>query len=111
MGIGADITAFVPSIPGDLIASMEGAFDLNDAIGYEGGRFSLGVGWSPKQWVAIRTGVQLGGRVGSALAFGLGFRPFSWLTIDAGTSDILGVFNSDREMIDAALRLAGHVQW
>jgi hypothetical protein len=111
VGIGADITAFVPRIPGDLIASMEGAFDLNKAIGYEGGRFSLGVGWRPKRWLTIRTGVQLGGRVGSALAFGLGFRPFTWLSIDAGTSDILGVFNPDREMIDAALRIGGHVEW
>jgi|GEM_PF-1387850 len=106
VGLAGDLTAFLPDVPGDLLASVEGAFDLNDAIGGERDpRFSIGAEWRPTDVVSIRSGLQLGGRVGSALALGVGVRPFRWLAIDAATSEFTSLFYSDRRRIDAALRI------
>jgi hypothetical protein len=110
-GVGGDITAFVPRIPGDLLGGIEANFDLNDAIGHEGTRLSIGGDWIPLKWLSVRSGLQIGGRVGAALSLGLGARPFPWLSIDAATSDIVGVFNGDRQTIDLALQIAGHLKF
>jgi hypothetical protein len=111
LGVGVDVTAFLPTIPGDLFAEMEGNFDLNDAIGHEGTRFSVGASWSPAGWVTLRSGLQLGGRVGSALSFGTGFYPWPWLSIEAATSDVASIFNGNRQTVDVAFQMAGHVRF
>jgi len=104
-GLGVDLTAFVEGISGDLIASLEVAAPLNSAIGWDrSARVSFGGEWRPTPAVALRSGFQLGGRLGAAMSFGLGVRPFPWLSLDAGTSEITTLFFSDRRRIDLAFR-------
>ncbi|MEP7217967.1 MAG: hypothetical protein ABI876_03575 [Bacteroidota bacterium] len=110
LGLGADITAFLPDIPGDLLTSFETAFDMNHAIGGERNtRYSFGAEWRPTPGFIIRTGAQFGGRIGAAMALGVGLRPFRWLTVDLGSSEITSLFFADRRRIDFALRLATKV--
>jgi hypothetical protein len=107
LGLAGDVTAFVPAIPGDLLASVEGAVDLNDAIGGERDpRLSIGAEWRPTSVFSLRSGLQLGGRVGAAMALGVGIRPVSWFSIDAATSEFTSLFFADRRRIDIALRAA-----
>jgi hypothetical protein len=111
-GLGADVTAFFPEIPGDLIASFETAFDLNHAIGGErSARVSLGADWSPSPIVSLRSGLQLGGRLGAALAFGVGFRPARWFSIDVATSEVTSLFFADRRRLDLALAASVHARF
>lgn len=110
LGLGADITSFIPGIPGDLLASFETAVDLNHQIGGERNtRASLGAEWRPSSFLTLRSGLQLGGRVGAALALGVGIKPFPWLAIEAATSEVTSLFFADRRRIDAALMLSTHV--
>lgn len=112
IGLGADITAFVPTIPGDMLASIETAFDLNHAIGGERNtRVSLGAEWRPSKIIALRSGLQLGGRVDAAMAFGVGFRPVSWFSVDVATSELTSLFFADRRRIDLALSAAIHARF
>lgn len=112
MGLGMDVTAFLPSIPGDLLLDLESAFDLNDAIGSEGKpRLSLGLDWRVVPSLSIRTGVQVGGRIGSEVSLGFGFRPVSWLTIDLATADIASVFDIARIRADGAFGLGTEIRF
>jgi len=112
VGVGADITAFIPSIPGDMLASLETAFDLNHAIGGERRtRVSLGAEWRPSRIISLRSGLQLGGRVDAAMAFGVGFRPVSWFSVDVATSELTSLFFADRRRLDLALGAAIHVRF
>jgi hypothetical protein len=111
-GFGADITAFYPGIPGDLIASVETAFDMNHAIGGERDtRVSIGAEWRPTHLFALRSGVQLGGRLGAAMALGVGFSPAKWFSIDLATSEVTSLFFADRRRIDLALAASAHVSF
>lgn len=110
VGFGCDVTSFVPSIPGDLIASFEAAYDLNHKIGGERfDRYSLGAEWHPHAGLFIRSGMQFGGRLGAAMALGAGFQPFSWLSVDVATSEVTSLFLADRKRVDLSLR--GSVHW
>jgi hypothetical protein len=110
VGGAVDITAFVPDLGGDLIASFEGAFPLNNAIGNERNpRLSIGGSWTLFEWLTIRSGLQIGGRVGSALSLGAGIRPFRWLSIEAATSELTSVVAADPDRYDLAFRVAGHL--
>ncbi|HVZ40600.1 MAG TPA: hypothetical protein VHI13_15070 [Candidatus Kapabacteria bacterium] len=109
VGLGADVTAFVPGIPGDLIASVETAFDMNHQIGGERAtRCSLGAEWRPTSFFVLRSGMQLGGRLGAAMALGVGLRPFSWLSLDVATSEVTSLFFADRRRVDGAFTLGTH---
>lgn len=109
VGVGADITSFVPSIPGDLIAEVETAVDLNRAIGGEGGtRVSIGAAWRPTRFVAVYSGLQLGGRVGAAMALGVTLAPIPWLTFDLATSEATTLLDPDRRRVDVAFRGSAH---
>jgi hypothetical protein len=111
-GLGADVGAFFPDIPGDLIASLETAFDLNHAIGGErSARVSLGADWTPTRMLSLRSGMQFGGRLGAALAFGIGFRPAKWFSIDVATSEVTSLFFADRKRLDLALAASAHVRF
>lgn len=111
VGVGCDVTAFVPKIPGDLIASLEAAFDLNHVVaeGERDTRVSLGAEWHLPGGFYVRSGVQLGGRVGAAMALGGGFHPFEILQIDIATAEALGLIFGDRRRLDLALR--GVLHW
>jgi hypothetical protein len=112
MGLGMDLTAFVPEIPGDFLINLEGAFDLNDAIGSEGRpRLSIGADWRITDGFSLRSGIQFGGRLGSAVALGLGFRPASWLSIDLATSEVNSLFDLSRKRADAALGMGTQVRF
>lgn len=111
-GIGADLTAFFPAITGDLIAGIETAFDLNEAIGSEGTpRLSIGGEWRIHPGLALRTGFQFGGRLGVAMAAGVGFRPLRWLMVDLATSELTSAFFTDRRRLDLALRLSTQIRF
>lgn len=111
-GLSADVTSFFPELPGDMIASLETAFDLNHEIGGERAtRVSLGAEWRLTTLLTLRSGLQFGGRIGTALAFGVGLRPFSWLTIDASTAEVTSLFSPDRLRLDAAFTLATHMRF
>jgi hypothetical protein len=58
-------------------------------------RFSFGLEYKPVAWLPVRTGVSLGGRSGSHIAFGLGFN-FRAFDLDVATEDILWVFEGSR---------------
>ena len=112
MGFGADVTSFLPDIPGDMIASLETAFDMNNQIGGERStRVSLGAEWRPNTVVTLRSGLQVGGRLGAALAFGVGLHPVPWFSADIATSEITSVFSPDRLRLDGALQLALHMKF
>lgn len=105
VGAGVDITAFVNDIPGDLIMSLEFAEPLNAAIGWEKtARVSIGGDWKPTRTISIRSGLQLGGRLGAAMALGIGLRPLQWLSFDAATGEVTSLFFSDRRRLDVAFR-------
>jgi hypothetical protein len=111
IGVGVDITAFIPRISGDLIASFEASAPLKvGAIGGEKStRVALGLAWTPVPWLALRTGLQFGGSIGSAWSLGAGVMPFRWLEIAAATSEVTSLFASDPERYDASFRIATHV--
>lgn len=112
IGAAADLTAFIDGIPGDLIASVEFASPLNRAIGWEvRDRFSVGGEWRPTPRLALRSGLQFGGRLGVAMALGVGLRPLPWLSLDAGTSEVTSLFFSDRRRVDLAFRGAIEVHF
>jgi len=111
MGVGCDITAFAPEIPGDLVAGLEAAFDLNDVVGEGEGstRLSLGAEWHLPGGFYVRSGLQLGGRVGAAMALGGGFHPFEILQIDIASGEVLSLLTGDGRRLDLALR--GVLHW
>lgn len=105
VGAGVDLTAFIRSVPGDLIASLEISKPLNEAIGWEKStRVSIGGDWRPSPAFAVRTGFQFGGRLGAAMALGLGLRPLQWLSLDIATGEVTSLFFSDRRRVDLAFR-------
>ncbi|MBC8144514.1 MAG: hypothetical protein H7X80_02945, partial [bacterium] len=108
LGGAVDITAFLPGIRGDLIAGVEAAFDLNDAIGQEPARMSIGAQWQPWRALAMSTGVQVGGRQGFAWSVGANLHPFKWLSVAAATSDWTSLLATSTLEYDLSFRIATH---
>jgi hypothetical protein len=109
IGGAIDVTAFVPSIRGDLLAGVEAAFDLNDAIGREGApRVSVGGQWRPWRILTLYSGAQVGGHKGFAWSFGASVDPLEWLSIAAATSDWTAALRSGTLEYDVTFRLATH---
>jgi hypothetical protein len=113
IGAGVDVTAFVREIPGDLIMSAEGGVDVVDGAigGQRHPRVSLGGSWRPVQWFVLRAGAQFGGLVGGGFSLGAGLQPLPWLSIDAASSELNSLFQSDPDRYDIALRIATHLQF
>lgn len=112
LGAAFDVTALVPDIAGDVIVGVEGAFDVVDrAVGLQRSpRVSIGAEWRPVQWIALRAGGQFGGAVGSGFSLGAGLRPLPWLSIDAASSEVNSLFQSDPDRYDIAVRVATHLR-
>jgi hypothetical protein len=104
-GVGVNVSAYVPTIPGTLTVDVEGELPISDLPGNPSDyRLAAGFEWAPLRWLAVRSGI---GRVGTGLAnvgVGLGVRPIDWLTLDVATSDIKGYFDGVR--VDLAARVA-----
>lgn len=104
-GIGVNLTAYVPTIPGQLTIDVEGELPLTAMPGSEADyRLAIGAEWSPVRWFAFRTGI---GRTGSSMAdvaLGIGLRPLDWLSFDVGIGDVKGI--ADDARYDIAARLA-----
>jgi hypothetical protein len=112
IGGAVDITAFVPAIRGDLLAGVEAAFDLNDAIGGEGAaRVSVGGQWTPWRLLTLMSGVQVGGRQGFAWSLGARFQPFAWLSLAAATSDWTSALDAGSLAYDVTFRAATHFRF
>lgn len=110
-GGSIDITAFVPGIAGDLIAGVEAAFDLNNAIGQEPSRLSIGAQWRPWAALTMMSGMQVGGRQGFAWSVGADLHPFRWLSIAAATSDWTALLASGTEEYDVTIRVGTHFKF
>lgn len=111
IGAGFDIRAFIPSIKGDLVAGIEAAFDLNDAIGQEPTRLSIGGHWMPFAALTVSSGVQIGGRQGFAWSAGASLQPLKWLSIAAATSDWTGMLAARTLQYDLTFRVATHFRF
>jgi hypothetical protein len=112
VGGAVDVTAFVPSIRGDLRAGVEAAFDLNDAIGREGAaRVSVGGEWTPWRLLTLMSGVQVGGRQGFAWSLGARFQPIQWLSVAAATSDWTSALDTGSLEYDLTFLVAAHFRF
>lgn len=112
LGGAVDVTAFMPSVRGDLMVGIEAAFDLNEAIGREGAaRLSVGGQWNPWRVLTLYSGLQVGGRQGFAWSLGAMVRPFPWLSIAAATSDWTGALTSGSLEYGATARVATHFRF
>lgn len=112
LGFGVDVTAFAPFLPGDLLVELEGAFDLNNAVGSEGSsRVSLGMDWQLTPAFALRSGIQFGGRTDRAISLGFGIRPVSWLTIDLATAEITSIYDIERKRVDGVFGIGTEIQF
>ncbi len=78
--------------PGELLFGLEYAQSVGrrSVLSHEP-RFSFGLEYKPVTWLPLRTGVSLGARSGSHIAFGFGFN-FRSFDFDVATEDILWLF-------------------
>ncbi len=102
-GIGVNVGAY-REMDGTLVIGIEGEAPLNDIPGNSPDpRLSIGADWGVNDWLAVRGGVNGGGANGFGVGLGVGLRPYEWLSVDLGSSEIEGVFGSQR--VDFAARV------
>jgi hypothetical protein len=105
VGLAMNVGAYAPEMDGTLVIGIEGEAPLNDIPGNSvDPRLSIGADWGVNDWFALRGGLSGGGVQSFGIGLGIGLRPYDWLTIDLGSSEIEGLFGSQR--IDAAGRVA-----